>query len=140
MEPEKQEDLFEIKLTEDGRNYIIKTAKIAGGTLIIAILSSALSIIATIYRIIRFSSGPYAFYNTRIITTDIFTISIMVLNIFAIIKYWTFIIYLRKGIADVNETQFNQSFKHLYSNIRFLLVVAILNLMTLLIFFVQSQM
>jgi hypothetical protein len=40
MSTENKEDLFEIKLTEVGRNYISKTARIAGGVLVIGILNS----------------------------------------------------------------------------------------------------
>jgi hypothetical protein len=138
MATENQEDLFEIKLTEVGRNYILKTARLAGGVVVLSILNSTISFLTTGIRVIRYTNRSYQYYTRNFFIADIVIMSIALLNIFAVLKYWSFISTARKGISNVNAVQFNQSFKFIYSNIVIAMVVIVLNIIILLFYFLQS--
>lgn len=138
MEPEKQENLFDVRLNDVGRNYILKTARLAGGVLVLGILNSTFSFFSTGYRMLRLTAMSNQFYTRIYFIADIAIMIIGILNIIAAVKYWTFISQARKGITNVNEGQFNLSFKFIYSNMILGLVIILLNILVLLFYFVQS--
>lgn len=139
MESEKQEDLFEIKLTEVGRSYILKTARIAGVVLAIGTINSIVTLLGSAVRLSKFSAGPEnGQYWRNMGVIDVLIVLGMALNIIAIFKYYFFIVGLNRSIRKIDERQFSLSFRHLYHNILFFLTVVILSALDTILFFLSS--
>ena len=136
MEPESTQDLFEIKLTEVGRNYILKSARIAGAVLMLGTINSLITLLGSAVRLSKLSSdtnsGEY-WRNFGVIGCLI--VIGMTLNVFAIFKYYSFIKNLKKSLIKIDEKQFSLSFKFLFQNIVFFLLVVVLSFLDTAWFF-----
>ena len=143
MPPEDQNNLFEIRVTETGRNYIFKAARIAGVVVTLAVINSSVAIIMTIRRFIKFYSltGAYksSYWDVYYIA-DILQVLVMALNIFAISNYYLFISNLKKNIVKVDEGKFNLSFRFMFKNILFALAVVVINLLATAVYYFASTL
>jgi len=135
MSTENKEDLFEIKLTEVGRNYILKSARILGVSITLSLIMAAVQLFSNIYRMVNFSTldSVRALGQTYQVA-NILSILAMGINIVAIIKYYSFVAGLKKSITKVDEGKFSLSFRHLFGNLIFLLIGLILHMIVTVIY------
>jgi len=135
MSTENKEDLFEIKLTEVGRNYILKSARILGVSITLSLIMAAVQLFSNIYRMVNFSTldSVRALGQTYKVA-NILSILAMGINIVAIIKYYSFVAGLKKSITKVDEGKFSLSFRHLFGNLIFLLIGLILHMIVTVIY------
>ena len=135
MSTENKEDLFEVKLTEVGRNYILKSARILGVSITLSLIMAAVQLFSNIYRMVNFSTldSVRALGQTYQVA-NILSILAMGINIVAIIKYYSFVSGLKKSITKVDEGKFSLSFRHLFGNLIFLLIGLILHMIVTVIY------
>jgi len=135
MSTENKEDLFEVKLTEVGRNYILKSARILGVSITLSLIMAAVQLFSNIYRMVNFSTldSVRALGQTYQVA-NILSILAMGINIVAIIKYYSFVAGLKKSITKVDEGKFSLSFRHLFGNLIFLLIGLILHMIVTVIY------
>jgi len=136
MSTENKEDLFEVKLTEVGRNYILKSARILGVSITLSLIMAAVQLFSNIYRVIKYSAldSERAFGQIYRVG-NILIIIAMLFNVLAIMKYYSFVASLKNSIIKVDEGKFSLSFRHLYGNIIFFLVGVILHIIATAMFF-----
>jgi len=135
MSTENKEDLFEIKLTEVGRNYILKTARIAGFSMVLSLIMSAFHLLSSILRITKSSSiETEGAFSLTYQTANILVVISLVFNIIAIIKYYSFVFSLKKSIVKIDEGKFSLSFRLMFGNLIFFLIGLILHIVATILY------
>jgi hypothetical protein len=128
---ENSEDLFGIRLNETARKYIVKSARIVGFAMVLTIASSLIALvghvvkISTVFENKTFNSS----YAKPYVIADFLSVFGLVLNIFSIIKYYSFVSSLNRSIKNENEAGFSHSFRHMFTNAVFFLIVILLNIL-----------
>jgi hypothetical protein len=137
---ESSENLFGINLNEAGRKYIVKSAKIVGAASVLTIINTLIALFGSSRRVSRFfEHSPFkSYYTTPYLIADLLVIIGLILNVFTIFKYYSFVTNLNKSIAKEDEIGFSNSFRYMFSNAVFFLAVIIINILATGIYFFLS--
>jgi hypothetical protein len=132
MEPQPESSLFEIRVNENGKNYIRKFCRLIIPMLIFLILTMAINLFVIVkYLLLNINMGGKSSRIT-LITRGLpyFSILTAIINFVAVIYYVRFANSLKFSLAKNDEPMFNESFRHLSRNALFFLVTLIMTFLT----------
>jgi len=137
MSTENKEDLFELKLTEVGRNYILKSARVLGVSIALSLIMSAFQLFSYAFQVTRISSieTQRPFWQTYQVA-GMLNILALIFNLVALFKFYSFVSGLKKSIVRVDEERFSLSFRHLFANIIFFLIALIVHMIAAALYIV----
>ena len=136
MDQNKPEpELFEIKLDEKAKYYIMKVASLAVAIMILVLMTATIYIVLDINRIIKDNKLYWELEDTiRIRSVPWISLVLTVLNVAGVAYYVIFLRRLKRSIKNDDQAGFSESFKYLLRNsIIFLIVMAISVLLSLLL-------
>jgi hypothetical protein len=136
MDENKTEpELFEIKLDEKAKYYIMRVAGLATAILITMLITAIIYLVLDINRIIRDNKLFWDLEDTiKFRSMPWISIVVTILNIIGVTCYVVFLRRLRWSIKNGNQAYFSESFKYLLRNsIIFLVVMALSTLMSLIV-------
>lgn len=124
------EELFEIKLTPQGANNILRTFKIVQWTLILGIIYSGCYLFLDLSRYVQYYSkydtGDDIVLFVQLRIEPLFMAFVTILSIVQIVYYFNFIKLCKKGIDTQQSDLFNQSFTWMLKNAIVMFVTAII--------------
>jgi len=133
MEQTGQKDLFEIKLNESGRIFILKFAFLARIIIVLGIIISLIHIASTVIRYIIFDPSVYSSYPYLLLENSFlpyYTVFYCILFYTQMYFYWQLTKYLRKGLKYKDEQMFNRAFRSLFRFSAFGVASMILSLLS----------
>ncbi|PZR03107.1 MAG: hypothetical protein DI539_26740 [Flavobacterium psychrophilum] len=126
------EELFEIKLTAQGANSILRTFKIVQWTLILAVIYSSCFLFLDLTRYVQYYSkydtGNDVVLFVQLRIEPLFMAFATILSIVQIVYYFNFIKLCKRGIDTQQSDLFSQSFTWMLKNAIIMFITAIISI------------